>query len=43
MKGSFATEVLLWLLLFPIGVLYSVWRLTTRDKNPRCPKCGVPV
>lgn len=39
-KGSFVIEVLLWLcFLFP-GVIYSVWRLTTRYWA--CPSCGSP-
>jgi hypothetical protein len=37
-KGSFLTELLLWLLGILPGVVYSVWRLTTRYKG--CPKCG---
>ena len=37
-KGSFAIEVLLWLcFLFP-GLIYSLWRLTTRHQA--CPVCG---
>jgi hypothetical protein len=40
-KGTFVMEVLLWLLFFPIGIIYSVWRLTGRKYN--CPKCGIPI
>jgi hypothetical protein len=39
-KGSFAMELLLWILFFPIGIVYSIWRLTGRTK--RCPRCGIP-
>ena len=37
-KGKFATECLLWLLFILPGLIYSIWRLTT--KGLRCPKCG---
>ncbi len=44
-KGSFGTELILWLLLIVPGVIYSIWRLTTRHQA--CPECGadnmVPV
>jgi hypothetical protein len=33
-------EVVLWLLLIVPGLMYSLWRLTTRAKV--CPKCGAP-
>lgn len=36
-KGSFGMEVLLWLLMILPGVLYSLWRLTSREKG--CPNC----
>lgn len=36
-KGHFALEVVLWLLLVP-GIIYSVWRLTSRYEA--CPVCG---
>jgi hypothetical protein len=39
-KGSFIVEVVLWLLfLFP-GLIYSLWRLTS--KYDACPSCGQP-
>lgn len=39
-KGSFFIEVILWLcFLFP-GIIYSIWRLTSKDKV--CPSCGAP-
>jgi len=37
-KGSLAIEVLLWLCFLLPGMLYSLWRLTSRHKA--CPKCG---
>jgi hypothetical protein len=39
-KGSFLIEVFLWLMLIIPGVLYSLWRLTTKWKG--CPKCHAP-
>lgn len=39
-RGWFLMEVFLWLLFILPGVLYSLWRLTT--KVPTCPKCGAP-
>lgn len=39
-KGSFGVEVVLWLLMILPGLLYSVWRLTTKEQV--CPKCGAP-
>ena len=37
-RGSFFIEVILWLCFLIPGVLYTVWRLTTRSKA--CAKCG---
>jgi len=37
-SGSTGTEVILWVLAILPGVIYSVWRLTT--KRWVCPKCG---
>ena len=37
-KGSFAIELVLWLAMLLPGLLYSVWRLSTRHKA--CPGCG---
>ena len=37
-KGSFLIEILLWLLLIVPGLIYSVWRMTSRYKG--CPACG---
>lgn len=37
-KGSFGIEVVLWLLLLIPGIIYSVWRLTS--KYDGCPQCG---
>lgn len=39
-KGSFALEVVLWLCFIVPGVIYSVWRLTTREWV--CGTCGAP-
>ena len=38
-KGSFWIEVLLWTFILP-GLIYTVWRLTTRERV--CPKCEHP-
>lgn len=37
-KGSMAVELVLWLLLIVPGLIYSVWRLTSRHEG--CPSCG---
>lgn len=37
-KGHFALEVLLWLFFLVPGLIYSVWRLTTRHDG--CEACG---
>jgi hypothetical protein len=39
-KGSFAIELLLWFCFLVPGLIYSVWRLTTKDSV--CPSCGAP-
>ena len=31
-KGSFFIEIVLWLCFFVPGVIYSIWRLSTRGK-----------
>ena len=36
-KGSFGLEVLLWLVFLVPGLLYSVWRVSSRYAG--CPKC----
>jgi hypothetical protein len=36
-KGHFALEVVLWLCFLVPGIIYSVWRLTTRREA--CPVC----
>lgn len=36
-KGSIGTELLLWIFIVP-GILYSIWRLTTR--HDACAKCA---
>lgn len=37
-KGSFAIEVILWLAMILPGILYSIWRLTSRVQG--CHKCS---
>lgn len=37
-KGSFVIEVVLWLALIIPGLLYSLWRQSTR--RTVCPACG---
>ena len=37
-KGSFWIEVVLWLCLLLPGLIYSIWRLSSRHDG--CPKCG---
>jgi ribosomal protein S27AE len=37
-KGSFLLELFLWLFFILPGVIYSVYRLSTKQKV--CPKCG---
>lgn len=37
MAGSFLTELFLWLLFIVPGLIYSIWRLTTKAKV--CPSC----
>lgn len=38
-RGSFAIEIILWLCFIVPGIIYSLWRLTTRRSNG-CGKCG---
>jgi hypothetical protein len=37
-KGSFAIEVILWLCFLVPGLIYSVWRVSSRADN--CSMCG---
>jgi hypothetical protein len=37
-KGSWWIEVMLWLCFLVPGIIYSIWRLTTKE----CPICGAP-
>jgi hypothetical protein len=39
-RGSFFLELALWLFFLIPGLLYSIWRLTT--KSEVCPACGNP-
>jgi rRNA maturation endonuclease Nob1 len=45
MKGSIIVELFMWMMLILPGVIYSLWRLTTKSKI--CGTCGsqgiVPV
>lgn len=36
--GSFAVEILLWLLFIIPGLIYSLWRISTVKRT--CPNCG---
>lgn len=35
--GTFALELLLWIVFFPVGILYSIWRVAKRGLV--CPHC----
>jgi ribosomal protein S27AE len=37
-KGSILIEIALWIFFIVPGLIYSLWRLTTKHKA--CPKCG---
>lgn len=37
-KGSFLIEVALWIFFIVPGVIYSIWRMTTKEWC--CPECG---
>lgn len=37
-KGSIFIELILWLFLLVPGLIYSIWRLTTR--HSACVRCG---
>jgi hypothetical protein len=39
-RGSFIIELFLWLCFLVPGLIYSLWRLTTRQKV--CPACESP-
>jgi hypothetical protein len=39
-KGSIWIEIILWLAFIVPGVIYSIWRLTTRQRV--CRSCGSP-
>lgn len=40
-KGNFGIEVILWLLFLVPGLIYTIWRLTT--KQSACPQCKKPT
>lgn len=37
-RGNFATELVLWLCLVVPGLIYSLWRVSSRYEA--CPSCG---
>lgn len=37
-KGSLFIEIILWLCFFIPGLIYSIWRMTS--KYTACPSCG---
>lgn len=39
-RGSILIEIVLWLCFLVPGLIYSIWRLTTRYKA--CPSCSAP-
>jgi len=39
-KGNIGTEILLWLFFLLPGLLYSLWRISSRYFG--CPNCGAP-
>ena len=39
-RGSFLIELFLWLMFIVPGLIYSIWRLSTRASV--CPACGAP-
>ncbi len=39
-KGDLTTEILLWLFLFPFGIIYTVWRRCFTIKYNACPLCN---
>lgn len=36
--GSFLTELILWVLFFPAGFIYTCWR--SNNKGMECPYCN---
>lgn len=38
-KGSFLIELLLWVLFCAPGLIYSIWRLTSKERDV-CASCG---
>ena len=39
-KGSIFTEILLWICFLLPGLIYSIWRLSSRFRG--CPSCRAP-
>ena len=40
-RGSIFIEIILWLALLVPGLIYSIWRMTTREEI--CPLCRKPA
>lgn len=38
MKGNFAIEIVLWFLMVIPGLIYTVWRMSNKQRI--CPSCG---
>lgn len=38
-KGNILVELILWCIFLIPGLIYSIWRLSSRHKGG-CPKCG---
>ncbi len=36
--GTMGKEIALWILVFPVGILYSIWRMVF--KREQCPECN---
>ena len=39
-KGNLLIEIILWIMFIIPGLIYSIWRLTTKEDV--CPKCKAP-
>lgn len=45
-RGNIYIEVAIWLVFFPAGIVYSIWRRNTGAGKPVCPMCqgyGIPI
>lgn len=43
MKGSFPIELVLWLFFIIPGIIYTIWRYTSKETVAICPNCGKSV